>query len=377
MRRRIYTPSIRDLAGAIHWLREHGVPITTIAQAFEKSNNYVAVADLHEELRRERGSDVVQALDTRVMTAKEDLIPMQITAMGLNRWHPDDFAEEVEQFAATFWSRVRFLNGSLIVGQLLRKTGKAASDNLPLLRVAGRLYWLEAEIYVHVGYALSALTCGLEAYGFLSYIHKHSGSRLDVERIGRVALLISLAFSLRGDLIRAKKWVRVAGQAFERANKRSAEYYRMLATLQFRLGADWRGVEKNFNLAEQALPEYNPNATEAAVRDIAERPLDVFGEKPKWEESEALFQYALGKWPSYDIHLAINLIWTAACGLLTDSVAAHRRAYDLLQQHRDLVAGFNRQATSYHLLMMTEQIPAQLRREWILFALWYNAYRNK
>jgi hypothetical protein len=169
-------------------------------------------------------------------------------------------------------------------------------------------------------------------------------------------------------------------KAFEIARvKTDPEYFRQLATVQ--LSCD--NVEdavKNFRLAGALLPAYKSYATEADVRDAGLRSLNLLKKPPNWDGALGgleLLDSALGSWPEGDIHIGINVNWTAAVGLSIDSPRANQHALELLEKYKGFSAGYGHQATVRKLLTMTLNLPKNIRPAWARFALSYNAFRNR
>ena len=81
--------------------------------------------------------------------------------------------------------------------------------------------------------------------------------------------------------------------------------------------------------------------------------------------------------PPGHIQVAMNLNWTAAAGLATDSSAVQSRALDLLETHASAVEGYGHQATIHRLLKVTPDLRPGLRPFWARRVLYANAFRDR
>lgn len=386
MRRRIFDPAFHDLSGPIKWLRGHGLTPSQVSDVLSVTPNLVNVT-LHRsrEDRSQKLIPLLMSLDNRAVSFELN----SKTFTRLDREIPSlqsprrirKLEQEINDYNRHFWKGVPYLRGTSELGRFLQRLSRPASDNISSLRLVAQIYYLECETHLHAGYAASALHFGLGAYGYSEYIYRQTRNSTDLKRLAKTALLISNSCISRRDIARAGRWLTIARQAFAASSSKylkhpDPEYLRQLASTQRHTGTISE-ARKNLTLAAQVLPDYEPDTTTAAVKDMGDRVLHVIADTPEWDESRALMHVALQSWPVYDSHRASNVNWTAACGLLTDSPDAQREALQFLETYRHVSDGFGLQSSTRYLLSLTPRVPDQLRHDWVLFALSYNAYRNK
>jgi hypothetical protein len=380
MRRRIFNPEKRDLSGVIRWLRDHGLSPAETAGVLGTTIDYVNV-NFHRSQERGQPARIVpllRSLDNRAAGVNEELFKPQ--AADDSQRSPKNIRNiesKVHEYERHVWRGVRYLTGTSELGGLLQSFSRPAADNIPRLRLLARAYQMESHTYSHGGYVRSGLTFGLEAYATSEYVYRLTRNRSDLEHLAKTVLVISNSFISRRDFARADHWLKIARQAFVGVGRHpDPEYLRQLASIQRNQG-DFCEARKNLSKAAEILPHYQPGISEVAVRDMGDRVLFAIAQTPKWDDSQELLQLALQQWPDYDHHRGSNVIWTVACGLLTDSPSVQQEALQLLEKHQNVTEGFALQSTGAYLLSLTPRIPEELRRDWVLFALSYNAYRNE
>ena len=378
---------LTDFAGAIQWLRDHGVSYSHIRALFPTlSKNNLGVIDFrirrdpNKKVARhvlEKASYVGASAKTQIDGAARDrttesnaLSDRKLSSASVRR-----LEDEVEEFAGSFWSHVRFLEGTKALGQFLKRVSIPGSDNVVLVRTGGRINHLLSELHLHAGYSTSAIAYGIEAYRWEQQSCNARPTPSSFETIGKTSLLISHACILRQDFFLASQWLKNAKTAFEVAGITDPEFYRQRAVVAMQTNAPDQARE-DFQKSGDFLPDYNSRTTPAVVADARDRFLNFLNDD--WEEAFGLMRYAAKNWPAGDIHIGINVNWAAATAYITDSREAHREATNLLLHAKpDLTTGYGHQATVSHLLKLTPQLPAPLRKPWVYFSLYYNAYRNK
>jgi hypothetical protein len=79
------------------------------------------------------------------------------------------------------------------------------------------------------------------------------------------------------------------------------------------------------------------------------------------------------------LEYSMNVHWTAACGLATDSRTAHHRAFEIMKKNIPTAQRFGHQATIATLLSITPDLRLSDadRYEWVRHALYENAFRNR
>jgi hypothetical protein len=372
----------RDYSGAIRWQHEHGVPVATIAQLFGKSESSIPVIAWRDANRLipSKIEGVLNSTSSAGMAADQLLKKVRIEGDELKvPLKLTNLEQRIDEFGRHFWEKVRNHAGAKELGLLLRMVSRPTRENLQLRRAATRLYHLLAEIYLHAGCCRSSLEFGVKAYYAEEKLYRETLSRDELFRIGKTSLLISQALINRSEFDRALPWINRSKKAFEAGSHAiDPEHYKQLATVQFH-GHAMNEARENYSLAGRLLAKYKykPNATAAEVKDIGERHLYVTDSNSDWEKAFDLMEYALTNWPEEDIHKGLNVNWAAAAGLISDSPEGNRRAIKLLRDKAELSRGYLHPQTVTDLLLMTPELPRQLRAEWARFSLHYNAFRNK
>jgi tetratricopeptide (TPR) repeat protein len=354
----------------MHWLRKRSLSRVEIATIFEKSPNYTSVSILNEELREKEQQTSLPAIPDFTLAAPEIVIPGQFTTT--------DLEEEIEQASANFWQHVRGLDGVLALGLLLRKTSQPDPENIHLLRLRCHLKHLLAETYVHAGYAKTAICFCEEAIEAELDLYKQTHSREDLKRYAKTLLLLSRAHIMREEWNTAGKVLKIAEQAFEVAHMPvDPELHRQRAAILMNQGKI-EEVAELYGKAFKTFPAHRAHLgygeEDYYHYDVGIRPLAVL--HGSIERAERNLEVA-EDWLAGDIHRAINLNWAAAAAFRSDSSQAEHSAQEWLKKAREESYGFGHQMTVTRLLELTPRIPSHLRKEWVLFALHYNAYRNK
>lgn len=361
-----------DLRPAMHWLRRNGVNRTYIAHLFGESDNYVSVAD-----KKERKDVPARAL------AVSPIEPPDFASVeaGFSASRPNPYEDRersVEEFGVHFWANVRGLGGLLDLGHELRKVSAPDRENYELLRLRARLKHLTAEMYLHAGYAKTALKHCYDAILEHQRIIEQTNSRLDTERFAKTCLLASSAHLMREEFRAALQELDLAQNAYLAAQVPiDPEVSRQRASIALQSGE----VESARALYRRAFDEFPAHrehlgygCTVYARHDVGKRPLalldkDFAAAQRNLETSSA--------WPAGDIHHSINLNLAIAVGFQTDSGSTRTEALKLLPRAREAAQGYGRQAATVGLLELTPQIPDELQAHWTVFAVQFNAYRNK
>jgi tetratricopeptide (TPR) repeat protein len=377
-----------DFAGAIRWLRDHGIPYGDIRALFpEFTENNLGVIDFRNRRNptTKKGRRVLEeaekseeAIGRLLEKTETELRPVSEGAQFSDRDYSSAtvrrLEDEVEEFAGSFWKHVRFLDGARTLGDFRRRISNPASDNVVLVRTGGRVNHLLAEMHLHAGYTASALAYATKAYEWESQTYNARPTRFNLDKIGRTLLLISHTFILRQEFFEASQWLKKARKAFAQTRRIDPELFRQEAVVALHIG-DLETAKKEFQLSGDLLSEYNPYSTVAAVKDARDRFLNLINED--WGKAFELMEYAAEAWPAGDIHIGINVNWAAGIGFSVDDPEGHHWAQKLLAERGSINDGYGHQATVTRLLRLTSRLPMRLWKQWVLFAFYYNACRNK
>ena len=380
---------------AIYWLRGRGVPASDIGNWFVTNANHV-----HQLSRR--GSMAAEKEIVARYLCDPDRSPLVYpipTDSHLRRTvrirpHEDsvvlDAGEKrrleamearTEAAAAEFWAGVRFEQGIKRFEEILAQTRHPAHHRR--IRLRARLRQLIAETHVHAGRSASAIREGIKSF-HLYRIAAHelpadSKDKSDLENVGRSARLISQAYLLRHDPAGAKRFLDVHAEVSQSLGKNvRPEYYHQMATVALQQENQDDAARTLYGQAEAAIKrvaDFGEAKQQHEIWDIGRRHLNLLA-PVDWDGSQELLRYALEKYPTGDIHHAINVNWTAACGFCTDSPTAHANAVAILRKYPLLADGFGHEATSYRLLRLAANLPLNLRGKWARFVLYENALRD-
>lgn len=288
----------------------------------------------------------------------------------------DELWERVEQLGTQFWSGVRFSTGLARFTHLLPLIGHAG--RCERIRLLARLRQFISENHLHMGRTVSAINQGLASIHLSRVAHQESGSKGDLESLSRTARLVAQAHLLRREPQEARHYLEMhktaarAGGSIERP-----EYFHQLAVAALQEGDDNVSLA-NLNDAMGRLrniKDHGQAKEEHEVRDIGERAMNFL--KGNWHASRELQEFMISRYSADDIHVSLNVAWTAASGFATDDSIVHRQAQELLHRHADAALGYGRQMSMYYLLNLTPRLTAPLRRSWARHVLYANALADE
>ena len=387
-------PRVSGLASAIAWLRDHGVAAKRIGNLFE-------VTELHARQlafrgrRTERKLKIPTFLEDPFIDPVHSLGPVsdplrsrlhirtQMESWGIAPSLPGprltDLEERIEQVGTSFWSGVRHGLGISRFGPLLIEIGRPS--HFRRIRLLARLRQMIAETYAHAGYSSSAIEQGLTAMLLSRAAYQDSVDPIDLEQFAKTALIVSQAHLLRHEPEQAKLILDLHKGARERIHAPlGGEYFRQQGAIAFQLGPDLdekaRGYFKRAARTLAATVEHGLQKQLYEVMNIGQRQMNLLG-SVNWEASQELLAFMLNTLPSGEIQISMNVNWTAACGLSTDSPSANLSAMEFLGRHSEASVGFGHQATVAWLLRLTPDLPKEIRPLWVRRALYENTFRDR
>jgi hypothetical protein len=386
---------LAKLNRAIHWLHERGVPASDLASWFATNVNHIHQLS-HRGSRAPEKEIVSRFLSNPARSPLTYPAPTDSYLRRTLRIRPHEdsvvldagekrrleaLETKTEAAAAEFWAGVRFEQGIHRFEKILAQTRSPANHRR--IRLRARLRQLIAETHVHAGRSASAIREGIASF-HLYRIASHelpanSRDRSDIENAGRSARLISQAYLLRHDAAGAKRFLDVHAELSQSLGKNvRPEYYHQMATVALQQEDQDDAAKTFYEQAEAAIKrvaDFGEAKQQHEIWDIGRRHVALLA-PVDWDASQELLRYALEKYPTGDIHHAINVNWTAACGFCTDSPTAHADAIAILRKFPLLADGFGREATSYRLLRLAANLQPNLRGKWARFALYENALRD-
>ena len=380
---------------SIHWLRKHDVPASDLANWFATNTNHIHLLS-HRGSALSTKQVIIPFLYNSARSPLEHPAPTDhhlrrllgirpqedhVVLDSEEKRHLEAMEVMTEMAASRFWGGVRFEEGISKFEEILKQTRYPIQHRR--IRLRARLRQLIAETHVHAGHSASAIWEGILSLHLYRIAYHEQPVNIrdksDLENVGRSARLISQAYLLRHDPVNAKRFLDVHAAVCAALNKEMRpEYYGQMATVAEQEGNQDEAARTFYSQAEAALKcvaDYGKFKEQHEIWDIGRRRSNLL-EPVNWDGSQEMLQVALEKYPIGDIHRAINVNWTAACGFCTDSAKAHCRAIEILSEHPLLSDGFGREATVYRLLRLAENLPAKLRGQWARSVLYENALRD-
>lgn len=373
------------------WLRQHGLNIQQIADLFDTSVGHVRQLEFRGRRSRD-SSEIVSPLlldDTGLTTpptaelrrflgirAEED----SVAIAQRSKRSMEELDAKIESLGAQFWQGVRYEASIQQLRELLPEVGYPSQFRR--IRQRARIHELCCETHLHAGNSPATLQEGLRAYHLYRVAFHESGELCDISQVGRVSRLLSQTFLLRRESGLVLHFLRLHRDAQERLGRPPRpEYHHQIASLAFQEDSmvEAEIVRKQCQLAMNKLAEtvdYGKAKERYEVRDIGERYLPLV-DPINWEASQELCHSQLQHYPSGDIHVGLNVAFTAACGLSTGDGEAEREALSLLDEHAGAAVGYRRLETNFALLRLTRRLPLRLRGPWARFALVENAYDHR
>ena len=216
------------------------------------------------------------------------------------------------------------------------------------------------------------------AFIFRNFAYLETRDSIDLRRMGRTTLLFSTAHLLRSEPLKAQFYLELHRELMKAANAEPRpEYHSGRGTVCLQLDED-ESARSHFTKAMTALADlidFGEPKKSLEVLDIGVCHSNLL--RPvNWECVMELREYMSRRWPSGDIHIGINLNWSAACGLSTDSAEARSAALELLHAHVGAPQFYGHQFTVSRLLSITPELSQKVQSAWVRRALYENAFRK-
>jgi len=290
----------------------------------------------------------------------------------------DRLEEAIEERGIHFWDNVRFGEG--IEPLMLLQQEAGFPSHFRFVRALARLRQLTAETHLHLGFARSAITEGLESVQLSRFAYHDSGDdSFDLTQLAKSALLVSQAHLLRLDSVESTKYLDLYKAATTRASaKPGAEYYRQRGTNLFQQNEDLMARDC-FQKAAERLSEtqdYGRDRMQHEVWNIGRRQIQALG-TPDWDGAQELFAHMREHLALGEIHISMNLNWMVAVAFSTDSNSAQTEAIELLDKYASASEGYGHQRTIARLLRMTPDLKPKDQKPWVRRALYENAFKNR
>jgi len=385
-------PKVSGFSSAAAWLRDHDITAKRIAELLGITETHARQLVFRGQWRVSQPNipavlenpfrppadpfgPVADELRDR-LSIRPRIDSWTVTLDKAERRGLDDLEALVEELGVAFWSGVRHGTGLARLRAMLQYIGRPA--HFRRIRILARLRYLLAETYTHAGYSSTAIEQALTSMLLSKAAFDEGSETLDLERFGNVALLISQSYLLRQDPHRARYYLDLHRHARSRLGlPLGGEYLRQRGSAAFQTGDD-EEARRNFTQAMAVLAEtveFGRPKQRYEVLNIGTRQMNLAG-KVNWEGAQELLQYMLDVLPPGEIHISMNVNWTAACGFSTDSPGASQAARELLERHKGASVGFGHQATVAWLLSLTPDLPHSLQTAWVRRALYENTFKD-
>jgi hypothetical protein len=371
IRRKIFDLSYDHVGPPMYWLSRRGVSRALIAELFGKTPNHVSVNATNQKHSTSKTKQIV-------LPAKPDISRAgpELRLPGDDRH--DDLEARIETEAARFWSEVRGLAGVASLGAFLREINRPGRENIQRNRLKARVEHIMAEMYLHAGYLRTAMRYCRRSLATRHSLYKDTLYRTELFAYAKTMLLFTCILEVSGNLKPVLGILDYAEAAFKASKfPIDPELHRQRASAMLRQG-DASSAREEYLLAYDAYPAHfefrNLKASDHAQHDVGKRPFAILDQS--YEKAKHNIEIARG-WPEGDVHHSANINTAIATAFLTDSVESQADALKMLPAARVAAEGYGRQMTSVRLLELVPRIPREHQRNWVLFALHYNAYRNR
>ncbi len=372
---RLFDPNLAQLGPAIRWLRDHGLSCAVLASLFRTTVGHISVLAHRAQPAAQRATPLPQFGTTRLddcLTRDptfEELEPLRERPEALD---PDLIAENMARIASTNAAQYRFLQGVRELRKLRPYLGRPRA--IHRMQLHAQLHRQAAWFFTHSGWSKSSIEEASTVFELAADLYRRTHSQDYLRLIADAALIASNAYLICYNSQRARHCLHLARQATETCEERlGPEYYRQLATANFQDNDDG-AARTYFKIAGQVMQERGfADAAEVFMASTRQESLLV---PVNWDAAQEMLTPVKQYFPPGSIELAIAVNWTAACGFSTDSPSANRQAQELLEKSQNL-SHFGHQATVATLLRCVPDLPQDLRREFVRFALYQNACRDR
>lgn len=325
-RRTALSPTVKG--AAISWLRDRGIRVDELAEAFEVSPAHARI--LHHRASRRKRPDHPR-LKLASVRGEEDAVVLRSDQLS----RIEKLTDRVEEISAATAAGGDLDDAVRRLGYLMQFVGFPSSVKLKRLRA--RILQQQAWCLVHLGSASAALQSAQEAAVLYRQTQRHSALFDDLVRIGETTLIASQAsLSLHYPEV-AVGWLDVHKQAHAASGEPlNVEYFRQRGTCAVLA-----------HHSDQAVHYYQRAGV--VVKDVeedwwiahaSERPLSVL--TADWDLAVHALESVRSARPS-GLESAIATVWACGAATLHGANGAADWADKMLGDSTDLLAPFRRQ----------------------------------
>lgn len=378
-------PPVAQLMPAFAWLADHDVPAQRIQGAFGISPGYRRQlasrgrkghlwfpwhpTTLPELLQRD-----LNRLTHRTGVRKS--IDERYLATG-KRSRNDKLKQHLDQIVSARRISGSFLDAIAELSSLKRLVGRVGE--VGHIRLKGELFRAIAWFCTHSGQSVSAFQYALDAADLYQIAWHETGCAEDVNQIAGCSLIASNACLLGHDPDTALRILDVADKAAEAAGPGNrSDHFRQRGVALFQkcaVDAD-NAALKAFRSCDSVLRE---RSGELSVSSRMNRlRTSLLSPNPDFESAEENLQAIALSASASSLEKSMAIRWTCAAGLATDSGAVHCKVAEILSSAPPVEPGYGHQQTVRSLLTITADLdlPDGIRRDWIRWVLYANAYRS-
>lgn len=243
------------------------------------------------------------------------------------------------------------------------------------LRLLARVHHQMAWFLGHGGFSTSAFGEAKIAINLCQVAYSEWQDPIDLRRLTETCLIASNSCLLIGDAGSARKYLRIAEDAYEAtADMPGSEHHRQLGVAYYQLHED-ELARKYFERASIAMEAKGEAENQAQLLMAGKRHLALLGPLG-WEQTQEVLSVVAHHYPEGSLQHVMAVNSAAACGFLTGSREIISNAQESLEKNRPAASIYRHQFTLTDLLSITPDLPPAVRPAWIRRALYENAFKD-
>jgi len=378
-------PPVAHVTPALAWLADHNVPAQRVRAAFGVTPGHrrqLAFRGRRDRLRfywpAATLPDLLQRDPIRLIgrTGVRRSIDERYLATG-KRSRNDELKQHLDRIVSAHRISGSFLAAIAELSSLKRLVGHVGE--IGHIRLKGELLRALAWFCTHSGQSVSAFQYALDAVNLYQIAWHETRCADDLNQLAGCSLIASNACLLGHDPDTALRILDVADKAAEAAGPGNrSDHFRQRGVALFQKSAadaDNAAFEA-FRSCGSVLRE---RSGELSVSSRMSRlRTSLLSPNPDFESAEENLQAIRLSESASSLEKSMAIRWTCASGLATDSEAVHREVGDILSSAPPVEPGYGHQRTVRSLLVITAELglPDAVRRDWIRWVLYENAYRS-
>lgn len=378
-------PPVAQVQTALAWLADHDVPTQSVRAAFGVSPGYLRQLVFRGRRDRLRFYWPAATLPDFLQRDSIRLIGRTGVRKGLDerylatgkRSRNDKLKQRLDQIVSIHRASGSFLDAIAELSSLKRLVGHVGE--IGHIRLKGELLRALAWFCTHSGQSVSAFQYALDAANLYQIAWHETRCADDLNQLAGCSLIASNACLLGHDPDTALRILDVADKAAEAAGPGNrSDHFRQRGVALFQkcaADADTAAFDA-FRSCDSVLRE---RTGELSVSSRMNRlRASLLAPNPDFEDAEKNLQAIRLSKSSSSLEKSMAIRWTCASGLVTDSETVHRRVADILSYAPPVEPGYGHQRTVRGLLAITAELglPDGVRRDWIRWVLYENAYKS-